>query len=78
MDSIKRKKGIINIIGTIVGSAIMAFGTSAFLLPNQLSSGGLSGIATITYYLLKIPMGAMIMALNILILNLKFVLLIMI
>ena len=65
MDTIQRKKGIINIIGTIVGSAIMAFGTSAFLLPNQLSSGGLSGIATITYYLLKIPMGAMIMALNI-------------
>ena len=60
MDTIQRKKGIINIIGTIVGSAIMAFGTSAFLLPNQLSSGGLSGIATITYYLLKIPMGAML------------------
>ena len=65
MDTIQRKKGIINIIGTIVGSAIMAFGTSAFLLPNQLSSGGLAGIATITYYLLKIPMGVMIMALNI-------------
>lgn len=65
MDSIQRKKGIINVIGTIIGAAIMAFGTSAFLLPNQLSSGGLSGIATITYYLLKIPMGAMIMALNI-------------
>ena len=44
---------------------IPSFGTSAFLLPNQLSSGGLSGVATITYYLLKIPMGAMIMALNI-------------
>lgn len=65
MDRIKRKKAILNIIGTIVGAAIMAFGTSAFLLPNQLSSGGLSGIATITYYLLRIPMGAMIMALNI-------------
>lgn len=65
MDSVKRKKAIVNIMGTIVGAAIMAFGTSAFLLPNQLSSGGLSGIATITYYLLKIPMGAMIMALNI-------------
>ena len=65
MDTIQRKKGIINIIGTIIGTAIMAFGISAFLLPNQLSSGGLSGIATITYYLLKIPMGAMIMALNI-------------
>ena len=65
MDEIQRMKGIINILGTVVGAGIMAFGTSSFLLPNQLSSGGLSGIATITYYLLKIPMGAMIMALNI-------------
>ena len=65
MDRIQIKQGIINILGTILGAGIMAFGTSSFLLPNQLSSGGLSGIATITYYLLKIPMGAMIMALNI-------------
>lgn len=65
MNKINVKNGIINISGTVLGAAIMAFGTSAFLLPNQLSSGGLSGVATITYYLLKIPMGAMIMALNI-------------
>ena len=65
MNKINVKNEIINISGTILGAAIMAFGTSAFLLPNQLSSGGLSGVATITYYLLKIPMGAMIMALNI-------------
>lgn len=65
MDRIQIKQGIINILGTILGAGIMAFGISAFLLPNQLSTGGLSGIATITYYLLKIPMGAMIMALNI-------------
>lgn len=61
----KIKKIIIDGMGTIIGSAIMAFGISLFLLPNQLSSGGFSGIATITYYLLKIPMGAMILALNI-------------
>ena len=61
----KIKKYIIDVIGTVVGSAIMAIGISSFLLPNQLSSGGFSGVATITYYLLKIPMGAMIMALNI-------------
>ena len=59
------KKITIECIGTIIGSAIMALGISQFLLPNQLSSGGFSGIATITYYLLKIPMGAMILALNI-------------
>lgn len=42
----------------------MAFGVSQFLLPNQLSSGGVSGIATITYYLLKIPMGITILVVN--------------
>lgn len=59
------KKAIMDAIYTVIGSAIMAVGISLFLLPNQLSSGGLSGIATITYYLLNIPMGAMIIALNI-------------
>ena len=61
----KAKRSIIDAAGTVIGSAIIAIGVSSFLLPNQLSSGGFSGVATITYYLLKIPMGAMIMALNI-------------
>lgn len=61
----KIKSVIIEILGTIVGSAIMAFGVASFLLPNQLSSGGFSGIATIIYYLLKIPMGTMIIVMNI-------------
>lgn len=61
----KLKSTIIDGIGTVVGSAIMAFGISLFLLPNQLSSGGFSGIATITYYLLNIPMGVMTFALNV-------------
>ena len=59
------KKILKEIIGTIVGSFIMAVGIALFLLPNQLSSGGIAGIATITYYLLKIPMGTVIMAINI-------------
>ena len=58
------KKSIIEILGTITGAFIMAFGISEFLLPNQLSSGGISGIATITYYLLNIPMGTMILIIN--------------
>lgn len=65
MNSKKIKKVIIDGGGTVIGSAIMAVGVASFLLPNQLSSGGFSGIATITYYLLKIPMGVMIMVLNI-------------
>lgn len=61
----KVKKTIVEATGTVVGAGIMAFGISSFLLPSQLSSGGVSGIATITYYLLNIPMGVMIMIINI-------------
>ena len=59
------KKTMINFIQILLGTALMAIGTSQFLLPNQLSSGGFAGIATITYYLLKIPMGTVMFALNI-------------
>lgn len=56
---------ILENIETIVGAFIMAIATSLFLLPNQLSSGGVAGIATIIYYFLKIPMGTTILAINI-------------
>ena len=61
----KIKEILIECIETIIGTAIMAIGISLFLLPNQLSSGGFSGIATITYYLLNIPVGTMVLVLNI-------------
>lgn len=62
---LKIKRVILEILGTILGSFVMALGVSLFLLPNQLSSGGVAGIATITYYLLNIPMGIMILLVNI-------------
>ena len=52
-------------IQIIIGTAIIAFGTTAFLLPNQISSGGFSGIGTITYYLFGIPLGTTTLILNI-------------
>ena len=59
------KKTIIETLETILGAFFMATATSLFLLPNQLSSGGFAGIATIVYYFLNIPMGTTILALNI-------------
>lgn len=59
------KKQIVEIFGTILGSFVISIGISLFLLPNQLSSGGIAGIGTIIYYLLKIPMGTTIILLNI-------------
>ena len=48
-----------------LGCTIMAAGVSLFLLPNELSTGGFSGIATIVYYFFKVPMGLTVLALNI-------------
>lgn len=62
---VKNNKFIIEIIGTLIGSAIMAIGVALFLLPNQLSSGGVSGIATIAYYIFHLPMGSVIIAINV-------------
>lgn len=62
---IKIKKYIYDFILLIIGCIIMAIATSFFLLPNQLSSGGFTGVATITYYLLKWPVGTVVFALNV-------------
>ena len=59
------KKIVMDIFLTIIGAFIMAIGVSLFLLPNHLSSGGVSGIATIVYYLFNMPMGTTILVINI-------------
>lgn len=56
----------------VIGCFIMACGTSFFLLPNQLSSGGFAGLATISYYLLKIPLGTAMFVLNVPLLVLSY------
>ena len=59
------KKYIYEIFQIAIGTFVMAVGTYLFLLPNKLSSGGLAGIATITYYLFDWNMGTVILLLNI-------------
>lgn len=64
-----RKQTIKNIFKEYVlitiGCIVMAVGVSLFLLPNELSTGGFSGIATILYYLFKFPLGSTMLILNI-------------
>lgn len=62
---LKVKEFLIDTIYLTLGCAIMAIGTAVFLLPNQLSTGGFTGIATIFYYLFHFSMGTVILALNI-------------
>lgn len=53
------------ILFIVFGAILMAIGTGSFLLPNQLSSGGFSGIATVLYYFFKIDMSKSIIFLNV-------------
>ena len=62
---IKVKKLVFKGTQITFGTILMAISTTLFLLPNQLSSGGFSGISTITYYLFGIPLGTMVIILNI-------------
>lgn len=59
------KRNIKDIFAIIIGCSFMAFGIVLFLLPNQLSSGGFSGIATLLYYLFDFKIGTVILLLNI-------------
>jgi len=40
-------------------------GLNFFLLPGRIAAGGFTGLATVLYYLLKLPIGATLLALNI-------------
>ena len=59
------KKYTFQVLLILLGTMLMSIATSLFLLPNQLTSGGFSGIATITYYLFNWKMGTVILILNI-------------
>ena len=65
MDIFIIKKYIKDFILITIGCAFMAAGVVLFLLPNQLSSGGFSGIATVLYYLFNFKIGTTILVLNI-------------
>ncbi|MDR0979421.1 MAG: YitT family protein [Lachnospiraceae bacterium] len=54
-----------DVVLVTIGSLLLALGICLFLLPNQLSSGGFSGVATVLYYLFNIPMGLTTIVLNI-------------
>ena len=69
---IKLKKYLSSLFGIFLGTFIMAISTDFFLLPNKLSTGGFSGIATIMYYVFNVPVGTAILVLNIPLLIIAF------
>ncbi len=48
----------------VVGAVLVALAADLFLIPNQVVSGGVVGVATIVYYLLDTPVGLVSLLIN--------------
>jgi len=49
----------------VIGTLITSLAFNFFLIPNKIAPGGVSGIATIFYYLFRIPVGIVMLVINI-------------
>lgn len=56
---------ILRYLKITLGSFLAALAFALFLIPNQIAPGGLSGLATIIYYLWGIPVGFFTLLLNV-------------
>lgn len=61
----KKYQVLWDLTGITVGSFITALGLVAFLIPNKIAAGGVSGLATVLYYLFKFPVGVTMFLINI-------------
>lgn len=59
------KKFLKEILLTVLGTCACGLGVGSFLLPNRLSSGGFSGLATVAYYFLGWNVGLTVIIINI-------------
>ncbi len=60
-----KNKVILDYLGITFGSALTALALTVFLIPNRIAAGGVSGLATVVYYLTNFPVGIMMLILNI-------------
>jgi len=59
------KKKIINLLYITIGSILVALSLNLFFVKLKIAPGGVSGLATVIYYLTDISVGTVIIALNI-------------
>lgn len=59
------RKELLSYLGILLGVVVTAFGLSFFLVPNKIAAGGVSGLATVLFYTLNIPMGLTMILLNV-------------
>lgn len=68
----KFKSIIVDYLYIAIGAFIVAVSVNLFLLPLKLSTGGVSGVATILYYIAHIPLSLTVFAINIILFFLAY------
>lgn len=58
------KKSIIEYLGITAGSFLIALSLTVFLVPNRIAAGGVSGLATVIYYITSFPIGITMLIIN--------------
>jgi uncharacterized membrane-anchored protein YitT (DUF2179 family) len=59
------KRAIIDYIGITLGALFIALALTVFLVPNRIAAGGISGLATVIFYITSFPIGITMLAVNI-------------
>ncbi|MEC9490616.1 MAG: YitT family protein [Halanaerobiales bacterium] len=60
-----KKRTIIDYLGITAGSFLIALALTVFLVPNKIAAGGVSGLATVIYYITSFPIGITMLIINI-------------
>ncbi len=56
---------IVKYLAITLGSALMGAGLGLFLIPQQIAPGGVSGLSTVIHYLTGLPVGVIVLIINI-------------
>ncbi len=69
----KIKIFLLDLLFYIIGSTVFSVGVIVFLTPNEISPGGVTGVAAMLNFLFNIPIGTVVLLINIPILLLGFI-----
>lgn len=62
---VKWKKTFVELLGIVLGTAIMAAAYNMFLIPNRIAAGGISGLGIILFHLYQFPVSLTVLLGNI-------------
>ena len=60
-----KKRVIFDYLGITAGSFLIALALTSFLVPNRIAAGGVSGLATVIFYITSFPIGMTMLIINV-------------